>query len=113
MYTNEQKMKAVELYIKYNHRATQVSRELGYPHPNFIARWYKEYLQNGTFRTKYERQNKYTEEQKQYALQYYQEHGCCATQTMRDLGYPSPFILRKWINEAYPDRKNIAPLVEK
>ena len=105
MYTNEQKMKAVELYIKYNHRATQVSRELGYPHPNFIARWYKEYLQNGTFRTKYERQNKYTEEQKQYALQYYQEHGCCATQTMRDLGYPSPFILRKWINEAYPDRK--------
>ena len=52
MYTNEQKMKAVELYIKYNHRATQVSRELGYPHPNFIARWYKEYLQNGTFRTK-------------------------------------------------------------
>lgn len=56
MYTNEQKMKAVELYIKYNHRATQVSRELGYPHPNFIARWYKEYLQNGTFRTKYERQ---------------------------------------------------------
>ena len=68
MYTNEQKMKAVELYIKYNHRATQVSRELGYPHPNFIARWYKEYLQNGTFRTKYERQNKYTEEQKQYAI---------------------------------------------
>ena len=59
MYTNEQKMKAVELYIKYNHRATQVSRELGYPHPNFIARWYKEYLQNGTFRTKYKRQNKY------------------------------------------------------
>lgn len=37
MYTNEQKMKAVELYIKYNHRATQVSRELGYPHPNFVS----------------------------------------------------------------------------
>lgn len=105
MYTNEQKMKAVELYVKYNHRATQVTRELGYPHPHLLSRWYKEYLQNGTFRTKYERQNKYTEEQKQYALQYYQSHGCCAAQTMRDLGYPSAFILRKWINEAYPDRK--------
>ena len=105
MYTNEQKMKAVELYIKYNHRATQVSRELGYPHPNFIARWYKEYLQNGTFRTKYERQINYREDPEQYSLQYYQEHGCCATQTMWDLDYPSPFIRRKWINEAYPDRK--------
>jgi putative transposase len=72
MYTYEQRMKAVELYIKYEHRATVVSRELGYPNPNFIVRWYKEYLKNGNLKHSYQRGQKYSREQKQYALQYYE-----------------------------------------
>ena len=39
-------------------------------------------------------------------LQYYEEHGCCAAQTIRNLGYPSPFIFRKWLDEAYPNRNH-------
>ena len=105
MYTYEQRMKAVKLYIKYEHRAKAVSRELGYPHPNFLVRWYKEYLENGDLKSDYHREEKYSQEQKQYALQYYKEHGCCAAQTIRNLGYPSPFIFRKWLDEAYPNRK--------
>ena len=105
MYTYEQRMKAVELYIKYEHRATAVSRELGYPHPNFIVRWYKEYLANGDLKHSYQRGQKYSKEQKQHALQYYEEHGRCASQTIRNLGYPSPYVFRKWLDEAYPNRK--------
>ena len=98
MYTYEQRMKAVELYIKYGHRARAVSRELGYPPPNFLLRWYKEYLESGDLKSGYHRGPKYSQEQKQYALQDYEKHGRCA------LGYSSPFIFRKWLDEAYPNR---------
>ena len=105
MYTYEQRMKAVELYIKYEHRAKAVSRELGYPHPNLLLRWYKEYLENGDLKPSYHREQKYSQDQKQYALQYYEEHGRCAAQTVRNLGYPCPFVSRKWLDEAYSNRK--------
>ena len=65
MYTYEQRMKAVELYIKYEHRVTAVLREQGHPHPNFLARWYKEYMENGDLKQGYERGHKYLQEQKQ------------------------------------------------
>ena len=64
MYTYEQRMKAVELYIKYEHRAKAVSRELGYPHPNLLSRWYKEYLESGYLKSGYNRGQKYSQEQK-------------------------------------------------
>lgn len=90
MYTYEQRMKDVKLYINYEHRAKVMSRELSYPHPNFLVRWYKEYLENGNLKSGYHRGEKYSQEQKHYALQYYAEHGRCASQTVRNLGYPSP-----------------------
>lgn len=47
MYSYEQRIKAVELYIKYGLRAAAVIRELGYPNRHSLIVWYKEYLDNG------------------------------------------------------------------
>lgn len=105
MYSYEQRMTAVRLYIQYNHRAAAVVRELGYPNRHMLVRWFKEYEENGDLHKGYTNREKYTEEQKQTALQHYVSHGRCASQTMKDLGYPSPPIFRKWLNEAFPDRK--------
>lgn len=107
MFSYEQRMKAVvELYIQYNHRATAVIRELGYPgNPGVIAFWFKEFEKHGYLRKGYVRKDKYTDAQKQAAIQYYVDHGRCASQTIKDLGYPSPYIFRMWLDEAFPDRK--------
>lgn len=46
MYSREKRMKAVELYIRYEHSASQVIRELGYPRDrNQLRKWYLAYLE--------------------------------------------------------------------
>jgi len=39
MYSREKKMKAVELYIKYDKSAADVIRELGYPDRHTLRSW--------------------------------------------------------------------------
>ena len=43
MYSNEDRMKAIKLYIEYDCCARAVICELGYPSRNRLAVWYKEY----------------------------------------------------------------------
>ena len=43
MYSYEDRLKAVQLFIKYNYRAAQVIRELGYPNRHMLVKWWKEY----------------------------------------------------------------------
>jgi putative transposase len=43
MYSREKKMKAVELYIKYDLSASAVIHELGYPDRKTLIAWYKAY----------------------------------------------------------------------
>ena len=43
MYSYEDRMKAVQLYIKYGHRAAAVIRELGYPNRHMLVNWFHEY----------------------------------------------------------------------
>jgi hypothetical protein len=43
----EKRMKAVQLYIKYDLSAIDIIRELGYLHYNTLVMWYKEYVENG------------------------------------------------------------------
>ena len=89
MYSFEEKMKAVNLYIKYHHKAAPVIRELGYPDRHMLAKWYKQYEATGTLPKKVEGRQKFTEQQKQIALQYYWEHGQSIACTIRYLGYPT------------------------
>lgn len=44
MYTYEQRMVAVKLYIKYYHKAAAVIRELGYPNRHVFVQWFKDML---------------------------------------------------------------------
>lgn len=39
MYTYEQRMAAVKLYIQYYHKAAAVIRELGYPNRHMLVKW--------------------------------------------------------------------------
>ena len=44
MYSREKRVKAVELYIKYDKSAADVIRELGYPDRHTLRSWYGMYL---------------------------------------------------------------------
>ena len=45
MYSREKRLKAVELYIKYDKSAADVIRELGYPDRHTLRSWYGKYLE--------------------------------------------------------------------
>lgn len=107
MYSYEQKKRAVELYIRYYHKAAAVIRELGYPNRHVLVQWFKEYELTGTLRRESSRigYSKFSEEQKQAALQFYLEHGHSIKHTIETLGYPGKTTFKLRLNEAYPDRK--------
>lgn len=44
VYSKEKRMRAIELYIKYDKSAAAVIHELGYPFRHLLPRWYKAYL---------------------------------------------------------------------
>lgn len=56
--------------IKYHHKAALVIRELGYPNRHMRVNWYKQYEATGTLTKRIEGRQKFTEQQKQIALQY-------------------------------------------
>lgn len=104
MYSYEDRLKAVLLYIKYNYHASKVIRELGYPNRHTLQQWYLQYESSGTFHRN-RRKSKFSSQQKEYALRYYTEHGKSATRTITDLGYPSLTVFKTWLNESFPYRK--------
>lgn len=53
MYSYEKRIKAVKLYIQYDRSVAAVRRELGYPSPNMLLRWYAEYAENGDLHKAY------------------------------------------------------------
>lgn len=104
MYTVEERLKAVKLYIQYDCSPSAVIRELGYPSRNRIGAWYKEYLKTGTV-GKEGRQSKFTKEQRRCAVEYYLEHGQSVSRTIKALGYPGKTTLCEWLDEDVPKNK--------
>ena len=47
MYSYEERMKAVRLYIEYDHRGAAAVRKLGYPTRRTLRDWHREYLESG------------------------------------------------------------------
>ena len=108
MYSREERMRAVELYIKYDKSAADAIRELGYPDRHTLRSWYGFYLreqETGIIRDGYTRASKFTEEQKQAAVRYYLTHGLSYSRTSRALGYPNRETLRQWSRELAPERR--------
>lgn len=71
MYTLEERMKAVELYIQSGFSEGAVIRTLGYPSHTALRYWYKEYLLNGELHEASVSKPRYTEAQKAAAVAYY------------------------------------------
>lgn len=105
-YSKEQRDRAVDLYIRYERCAADVIHELGYPSRGMLPVWYRERLEEertGRQSTRGKRYRRYTDEQKQAAVDHYLGHGRRLKRTMRALGYPkSHELLTAWIDELAP-----------
>lgn len=103
MYSYEDRIKAVRLYLKLGRRIRATIRQLRYPTKNSLIGWYREYVATQGLRAGYRSsRSKFTEEQKQAAVQHYLDHGRCIAFTLRQLGYPGRVTLTTWIDELHP-----------
>lgn len=72
MYSYDERIKAVKLYIQYDKSYASLFRELGYPPSSHtIKLWYKEYKQHGDLHKSFKKSGKYSAEQRKAAIQYY------------------------------------------
>ena len=104
MYSYEDKMRAVELFIKYDKSCMSVINELGYPSRPQLKAWHKEFVENGGLSRGYH--PRYDGFQKRAAVDHFFEHGQCLARTVRQLGYPkSKELLAEWVDELEPSRR--------
>lgn len=104
MYSYEDRMRAVKLYIKLGKRTGATIRQLGYPTKKSLKSWYREYEQERDLQVGYVRsKQKYSEEQKQVAVQHFLDHDRCIASTLKAMGYPSRETLTAWIEELHPE----------
>ena len=95
MYSYEDRIRAVKLYIKLGKRLMATIRQLGYPTKNALIGWYREYERSENLRVGYSRSGqKYSDQQKQAAVKHYLDHDRCIASTMRALGYPGRELLQ-------------------
>lgn len=110
-YSREQRGRAVDLYVKYERCAADVIHELGYPSKGALLSWYADRLEEertGVPSRRGERYRRYTDEQKQAAVDHYLEYGRRLSRTMRMLGYPkSKELLMAWIDELAPGQRKL------
>ncbi|MEO5736055.1 MAG: IS3 family transposase [Variovorax sp.] len=103
MYSYEDRLRAVELYIKLGKRVRATIRQLGYPTKNALKGWFREYEQRRDLAKGYARpEPKYSQKQKDAAVRHYLDHGRCIAATMKALGYPGRASLTAWIHELDP-----------
>lgn len=111
MYSYQERMKAVKLYIKYEHSLASVIQELGYPSSKALYKWFKEYEKNGDLPKTSKRGRLFTQEEKQTAVDHYIEYGRNYSRTVRMLGYPDRNILSDWCKELAPEVRKIFSVV--
>ena len=110
-YSRQQRERAVDLYIKYEHSAADVIHELGYPSRTILYVWYRGRLEEertGVPSGRGQRHRRYSDEQKQAAVDHCLEYGRRPGRTMRMLGYPkSKELLMAWIDELAPGQRKL------
>ena len=102
MFSHDEKLKAVLLYVKNGLRAAPTIRALGYPSRKMLKRWHMVYASTGDVPNHRRRRPKFSEEQQTVAVDHYLEHGRCLAFTARELGYPNRETLRQWVHERSP-----------
>ena len=106
VYSYEDRIRAVELYVSSGFSPKAVSNALGFPSKNSVKTWYREYLEElhgGDRHDRHRRREAYTPEQKRAAVESYIENGKSRARTLRELGYPGTDTLATWIDEIAPD----------
>ena len=104
MFSYEDRLRAVRLYIKLGKRVGLTIRQLGYPTENALKSWHREYEKRHDLHAGYARQPMYSQAQRDRAVVHYLDHGRCIEATIKSLGYPSRDSLSAWIEELYPRR---------
>lgn len=102
MYSLKKRLRAIELYFELGNNAALTVRRLGYPDVTSLVHWVDEYQRNQSLHTQKYRFSKYSDEEKECAIQYYMENGKNVLQTVKALGYPSRPLLKAWIKEYNP-----------
>ncbi len=109
MYSYEERIRAVKLYIKLGRRRAATIRELGYPTKNSLVTWYREFQRCGDLQAAYVRpKSKYSDKQKKFAVEHYMSHGRSLSATLKALGYPGRYTLTTWVRELYPQTRKYA-----
>lgn len=106
MYSYEERIRAVKLYLKLGKRLTATVRQLGYPTTKSLERWYQMYAR--CLDLPKERiclRPRYSTEQKKAATDHYMTHDQCLAATTKALGYPGRGTLVAWLDELHPERK--------
>lgn len=104
MYLYEDRIRAVELYIRLGKRLGATICQLGYPTKNTLLGWHREYERCLDLPRGYAgRKPKYSQAQKEAAVRHYVENGRCVSVTLRALGYPGRQWLTNWILELDPE----------
>ncbi len=110
MYSREERMKAIHLYLKYDYCIAGVIRELGYPNYRTLKKWYAQYQKesiSGIEIYPCKMKARFTDEEISTAVTYYLERGKNYSRTIRALGYPSRPTLRKWVTGTRPEEIKI------
>src|SRR5450830_1103140 len=104
MYSYEDHIRAVKLYIKVGKRIGVTIRQLGYPTKNSLKSWHAEYERCLDLPRGYENsKSKYSLAQREKAVGHYLEYGRSIAATIKALGYPARDSLRAWIYEIHPE----------
>lgn len=103
MFSYEDRLRAVQLYIKLGKRIVLTIRQLGFPTKNTLKHWYQEYEQGLGLAAGYALAPRYSQARKEFAVAHYLEHGCCFAATIKALAYPSRTLLPLWVHELPPE----------
>lgn len=107
MFSHEERVKAIRLFLKYDCSYVATIQNLGYPSIGALRQWYKEYLVSGELHQEYRKNSKYSKKQKRIAVNHYFEYGQCYARTIRMLGYPNRESLRQWCDELAPGARKL------
>ena len=106
MYSYEDRMRAVRLYIQLGKRTGATIRQLGYPTKNALKSWHQYFEQGRELPAGYVRSRpKYCDGQKKVAVEHYLSHDRCIAGTLHALGYPCRETLAAWVDELHPEAR--------
>ncbi|WP_240472470.1 IS3 family transposase [Haliea salexigens] len=87
-------------------RCKATIQQLGYPTKNTLKAWHDEFERRGDLQAGYARSNpKYSDEQRNVAVEHWANHGRCFSFTLKALGYPCRQKLTAWVREQYPEAR--------